>query len=234
LIPSTCPSVTTKVNRSCLYARYSTFDALHLSTCTYLAAACSTDLDYWKVPSRRFYVAEKTVFEEVMKIKDRKRLSLRKHKGSPIDLTNDESVGERLELVSRTTRSGFCNHLSTGDAFDMQIANDVTNIKETMTEMKQERHESIKKMMKREVAREQMEYLDCKICREVPTPPVVVLTCCNQLLGWNRCFLSCMNNANSCPLCRTVGPSTLTLRGLDSMFAHLKEQTTTYRVRHPT
>jgi hypothetical protein len=111
-----------------------------------------------------------------------------------------------------------------------QIATEVSLIKETVVEIKQDRSDDIKKRLKAEAAREQMEFLDCKICKEVPTPPVVVLTCCNQLLGCSSCFLSCMDSGNSCPLCRTVGPSTLTLRGLDGLFARLQEQSNTESV----
>ncbi len=59
------------------------------------ARPCSADLEYWKVPSRRFYVTGKAEFEEIMKVKDRKRLNLRKRKGTYVEHTDDESVGDR-------------------------------------------------------------------------------------------------------------------------------------------
>lgn len=41
---------------------------------------CFVDLDYWKVPSRKLYVAKKTEYEDVLKVKSRKRLSLNRKK----------------------------------------------------------------------------------------------------------------------------------------------------------
>ena len=39
-----------------------------------------THLEYWKAPSRKLYVAKKSEYEDVIKIKSRKRLSLNRRK----------------------------------------------------------------------------------------------------------------------------------------------------------
>lgn len=38
------------------------------------------DLEYWKVPSRKLYVSKKSEYEDVLKVKSRKRLSLNRKK----------------------------------------------------------------------------------------------------------------------------------------------------------
>ena len=38
------------------------------------------DLEYWRVPSRKLYVAKRSEYEDVLKVKSRKRLSLSRKK----------------------------------------------------------------------------------------------------------------------------------------------------------
>ena len=57
-----------------------------------------TDLEYWKTPSRRLYVAKRGEYDELLKVKDKKRLSLsRKRKFVHVDLTEDDD--ERNPLM---------------------------------------------------------------------------------------------------------------------------------------
>ena len=46
-------------------------------------------------------------------------------------------------------------------------------------------------------------YLECKFCKDVPVPPVLLLLCCGQIIGCESGFESCNN---SCPLCLASFP----------------------------
>ena len=54
----------------------------------------SIDLEYWKMPSRRFYVAKKDEYEDMLRSKNRKRLGLslgrKKVRAEVIDLTTED------------------------------------------------------------------------------------------------------------------------------------------------
>ncbi len=78
--------------------------------------------------------------------------------------------------------------------------------------------------MRVDVAREHVRFVECKICKDVPSPPVVLLMCCNQILGCSTCFYSCMEQGTACPLCREPNALTLTVRGLDDLYTFLKEE----------
>ena len=77
---------------------------------------------------------------------------------------------------------------------------------------------------KADAVREVAHFLECKICKDVPTPPVVLLLCCSQIVECGLCFESCMQASDSCPLCRAANPSTVQLLGQDGLYSFLKEQ----------
>ena len=57
-----------------------------------ISSVCDTaDIEFWRMPSRRFYVAKASDFEELQKTDKRKKLSLKRKStaGSHIDLTNE-------------------------------------------------------------------------------------------------------------------------------------------------
>ena len=62
--------------------------------------------------------------------------------------------------------------------------------------------EEVRRQAKVEVAREQLRLLECKICRDTPTRPVVLVMCCKQLLGCEACFRNFMEENECCPLRR--------------------------------
>lgn len=52
-----------------------------------------TDLEYWKTPSRRFYAVRRAEYDELLKQKEKNRLTLsKKRKMVTVDLTNEEDV----------------------------------------------------------------------------------------------------------------------------------------------
>ena len=83
--------------------------------------------------------------------------------------------------------------------------------------------EDARRRAKVEVAREQLRLLECKICRDTPTPPVVLVTCCEQVLGCERCFRSCMEENECCPLCRDPDTESIVVESLHAVYAFLKQ-----------
>ena len=81
-----------------------------------------------------------------------------------------------------------------------------------------------KKQARADVAREQLRLLECKICRDTPTPPVVLVTCCKQVLGCERCFSDFTEKQKYCPLCHDAGGTTIPICGLDEPFALLRQE----------
>ena len=73
------------------------------------------------------------------------------------------------------------------------------------------------------MAREQLRLMECKICRDTPTPPVVVVTCCKQLLGCEACYQSCVQRSNCCPLCRDSDVDTIAVEGLSDVYTFLAQ-----------
>ena len=59
-----------------------------------------TDLEYWKAPSRKLYVAKKSEYEDVIKIKSRKRLSLNRRK-QPTTYFEEYVSDEETSGISR-------------------------------------------------------------------------------------------------------------------------------------
>ena len=83
--------------------------------------------------------------------------------------------------------------------------------------------EGAKKRAKVDVAREQLKLLECKICKDTPSPPVVLVTCCKQILGCEACFHSHKEKQNCCPLCHDSNYSAITIRRLDEPYALLQK-----------
>lgn len=64
-----------------------------------------TDLEYWKMPSRRLYVARKDEYEEILKAKSRKRLSLKgKKRKFSFALADDRDTDEDTPGIDRVER----------------------------------------------------------------------------------------------------------------------------------
>ena len=63
----------------------------------------TTDLEYWKSSSRRLYVARQAEYEEIVKQKERMRLSLtlnRKRKTTRVDLTDEDDDDKMSKIES--------------------------------------------------------------------------------------------------------------------------------------
>ena len=69
----------------------------------------------------------------------------------------------------------------------------------------------------------QLRLLDCKICKDTPSPPVVLVTCCKQLLGCEACFRNCIEQSECCPLCRNPDTDSIVVEGLDAVYSYLKQ-----------
>ena len=61
----------------------------------------------------------------------------------------------------------------------------------------------------------------CMICRELPTPPVVISFCCKRVIGWNSCLEN--YHDHSCPHCRTEDFSKAVFTCFDTTLNILKE-----------
>ena len=61
------------------------------------------DLEYWKVPSRKLYISKKSEYDDVMKVKSRKRLSLNRRKKRPISyeepLSDEETTATGIHRI---------------------------------------------------------------------------------------------------------------------------------------
>ena len=73
-----------------------------------------------------------------------------------------------------------------------------------------------------ELAREQLHLLGCKICKDTPTLPVVLVTCCRQMLGCATCYESCVERSECCPLCRAPDTNSIIIEGLDPLYSFLR------------
>ena len=60
--------------------------------------------------------------------------------------------------------------------------------------------------------------LECKVCKDLPDQPIIVL-CCGQILGCQSCFERC-NRA--CPLCRAEDPGCVNITGNEELYALLR------------
>lgn len=71
---------------------------------TLLCVVC-IDLEYWKVPSRRFYVCKREEYNDVMKVRSRKRLSLKKKRipagDTPISDEEDSGLNRLENKISK-------------------------------------------------------------------------------------------------------------------------------------
>ena len=105
----------------------------------------------------------------------------------------------------------------------MQVLQDISQLKASVCAMQDEQTIRVRKQMKLEVLREILPYLECKICKDVPTPPVLLLVCCGQVLGCETCFETCMEASDLCPLCRATNPTTILINGQDGLYSILKD-----------
>ena len=53
-------------------------------------------------------------------------------------------------------------------------------------------------------------FMECKICKDIPTPLGYVL----QTVGCQGCLDSCIDTSGSCPLCRAAMPELVHVHGL--------------------
>lgn len=65
-------------------------------------------------------------------------------------------------------------------------------------------------------------FMECKVCKDIPTPPICLVMCCKQIVGCQGCFDSCIETSGSCPLCRAPMPDSLHIHGLDGLLECLK------------
>ena len=64
---------------------------------------------------------------------------------------------------------------------------------------------------------------ECKICKSLPRSQIVVMSCCNQLLGCAECLDRAIREGNNeCPLCRNPNPSSIALKGFDEVVEKLQ------------
>ena len=66
-------------------------------------------------------------------------------------------------------------------------------------------------------------FMECKICKDIPTPPVCLVMCCKQIVGCQSCLDSCIESSGSCPLCRTAMPESVRIHGLDGLLQYLRD-----------
>ena len=104
-----------------------------------------------------------------------------------------------------------------------QVMQDITQLKASVSVMQTDLMDQ-QQRIKSEAIRPIVHYLECKICKDIPTPPVVLLLCCSQILGCEACLENCMGANDSCPLCRTANPTTVQIHGQDGMYSLLREQ----------
>lgn len=97
--------------------------------------------------------------------------------------------------------------------FSYQIDDDLTKFIQEF--------EAVKKF--KEDKTEIVRALECKICRDIPSGPKVVLLCCNQIVGCQECFTEWSSQYSSCPLCRSDSPSSLVINGLDAVYSFISQ-----------
>ena len=115
--------------------------------------------------------------------------------------------------------SFFCVYAS------VQVVKEVTDIKCELSAIKslQSDFNAARRQAKMDAARDQLRLLECKICRDTPSSPVVLVTCCKQVLGCQTCFQTCMEQSECCPLCRDPEAESIVVEGLDAVYTLLKQ-----------
>lgn len=68
---------------------------------------------------------------------------------------------------------------------------------------------------------ELVHHLECKICKDIPSQPVLAL-CCGQIVGCRSCFERCLNASSSCPLCRAADPQCVGVNGYEGLYSQLR------------
>ena len=43
-------------------------------------------------------------------------------------------------------------------------------------------------------------FMECKICKDIPIPPVCLVMCCKQIVGCQSCLDSCIESSGSLSL----------------------------------
>ena len=66
-------------------------------------------------------------------------------------------------------------------------------------------------------------FIECKICKDIPTPPICLVMCCKQIVGCQSCLDSCIDTSGLCPLCRAAMPESVHVHGLDGLLQCLKD-----------
>ena len=83
--------------------------------------------------------------------------------------------------------------------------------------------DNVKRQARLELARDQLRLLECKICRDTPTSPIVLVTFCKQVLGCGACYQSCVEQNECCPLCRDPDTNSIAIEGLHPLYTFLKD-----------
>ena len=65
--------------------------------------------------------------------------------------------------------------------------------------------------------------LECKICKEIPRGLIMLLSCCGQIIGCQRCLSLCLRENSVCPLCRAENPTSIQVNVLESVFNFFSE-----------
>lgn len=178
------------------------------------------------MPSRRFYITRNDDYEEVLKSVKRSKLSLKKKspRQNAISLQNvsdesahqdasDQNVGAsdsdtgqlgRIEDVVKKVCS-YVIVLTCSQNLILQISEDVVDLKGNTLQV-----------------RELIRHIECKVCKDIPTNPPVLSTCCGQLIGCKSCFDRCLLNVGSCPMCRSSDPVCINVNGFEALYAQLR------------
>ena len=97
---------------------------------------------------------------------------------------------------------------------------DIGCIKDTMAALKSE----TKRNIELDVIRQLLPSLECKICKDVPHPPVVLVLCCNQMIGCDSCLQRSIDETGNCPLCRASLPRSVPILGQEAVCSYLREK----------
>ena len=65
--------------------------------------------------------------------------------------------------------------------------------------------------------------LECKICKDLPSGPKVIVQCCGRILGCQECLTRALREHPICPLCRAEAPRSMVINGLDSIYSYLHD-----------
>ena len=103
---------------------------------------------------------------------------------------------------------------------------DVSHLKKEIAEVRDKMFahlEEERTRSRKEAARQQLEFLGCKLCQGAPKPPIMLATCCNRIFGCETCFQNYIEKHKYCPLCENEvsSASALPIRGLDEPCALL-------------